>query len=216
MNRELTRMSKETIEADINTITIAYQGRPGSNSHAAARLFAERESFLTGSGTAFLPCVSSEGVCTALAYGQAGYGVMARRNSIAGTVGETAQALGEFDGVALLSSIVLPIHHCLFSCSPAVTLSSVMSVASHTQALAQTRKTVSKLLSCRKYTVRTVPDTALAAEQLRAGELFRDTAVICPKEAGLANGLFLLVENIEDEKGNETVFGLYSFSEPVF
>lgn len=52
-------------------------------------------------------------------------------------------------------------------------------------------------------------DTAVAAKMLPKGQYGEDYAVICRKNAGELFGLHLLAENIEDDKTNKTLFGLF-------
>ena len=52
-------------------------------------------------------------------------------------------------------------------------------------------------------------DTAIAAKMLAKGQYGEDYAVICRKNAGELFGLHLLAENIEDDKSNKTLFGLF-------
>ena len=88
---------------------IAYQGIPGSNSEAASRLFARNQGF---TDVEYIPAVHSKGVTDALASGQADYGVMATRNLIAGTVGESRDALAEITYLPV-DAQWLQVHHSL-------------------------------------------------------------------------------------------------------
>ena len=149
-----------------------------------------------------VPLLTSKNVASALSQRDVDYGVMAIRNSIAGEVVETKEALS--DNIELLGKTEIPIHHCVFTKS---SHSKVDFVASHIQALKQTIHTRQKILPEAKE-VECI-DTALAAKMLFEGEYPENYAVICHKNAGERYGLHLLAENIEDDKINKTTFGLF-------
>ena len=85
--------------------------------------------------------------------------------------------------------------------------SSIQYVASHIQALQQTKGTRKKIL-------KNIPeieclDTALAAKKLSKGEYPENYAVICRENAGLFFNLTLVAKNIEDDPFNKTTFGFF-------
>lgn len=174
-------------------------GVPFSNSEAAAEEFVSRE----GMDADLIPLVTSQGVVAALLSRKIDYGVVAVRNIKAGIVAETEEALSGNGSVTVLKEIGIPIHHCLFKLRPN---STVKMVASHPQALAQTKDNLSKLLP--GVEKMEVEDTALAATMLRTGELPETAAVICTRAAGEHSGLYLMKENIEDDSENLTYFAL--------
>jgi hypothetical protein len=88
-------------------------------------------------------------------------------------------------------------------------------VASHIQALKQTKKWVGEHLSPEIVTIE-MEDTAISAKMLGEGLLKDDTAVICSLEAGLQNGLTLMAQNIEDDKRNRTEFRLLKMPDPQY
>ncbi len=178
---------------------IAYQGIPGSNSEAASVVFAQNQGFFAPE---FIPAVHSRGVIDMLRSGQADYGVMATRNLMAGTVGESDNALSELSH-RVIDAQWLSVHHCLFTKSAD---SRFDTVASHIQALGQCRnKLRNRYPACR---LQEVEDTALAARMLADGILPETTAVLCRRNAGEMFGLHLLEENMEDDSRNMTEFVL--------
>ena len=183
-------------------IKIGYQGDVGSNSEEAARQFAVRNNIADAE---YIPLISSAKVTAALADGNIQYGVCAVRNSTAGTVIETAEAVkGRMFTTA--DSLELPIHHCLFKKSGAQE-EKLDTVVSHIQALNQTRKTRMEKFPHLKESE--AADTALAAIDLAENVYPDNYAVICRKNAGIENGLELMAENIEDDPGNITEFSLF-------
>jgi prephenate dehydratase len=184
-------------------IRIGYQGVSGSNSEIAAMKMAESNAF---ADVTYVPLVSSKGVIDALEKGQVDYGVVATKNSIGGEVLESMVALKN-KHLELVSTIVMPIHHCLFKKSADIDDRSIKYVASHIQALRQTRSWVAKNLPDIIDSVE-IEDTAIGAVKLKEGELGADTAVICSMKAGKDNGLELVATNIEDDKRNRTEFRL--------
>ena len=80
-------------------------------------------------------------------------------------------------------------------------------VASHIQALNQTKGTRQKLIP--NATEIECTDTAYAAKMLAEEKYPNTYAIICRKNTGLFYNLFLLAENIEDNPENKTTFGLF-------
>lgn len=177
---------------------VGYMGIPFSNSENAAKKFIEKCK-IDGE---LVPLINSEGVVKALLEGSVDYGVVAVRNAVAGKVLETEEAL-KLGPVKTIDEIGIPIHHCVFIKREGAEISAV---ASHIQALAQTRKNLDEMFPGVKKI--TTEDTALSAEMLADGRFEDGTAVICGLEAGRNKGLFLLKENIEDDKENMTYFAL--------
>lgn len=181
-------------------IRIGYMGIPFSNSEEAAAGFARRNGW---TGFELVPLVDSAGVVDSLLSGTTDYGVVAVSNSSAGKVEETERALDGKTAIETVQTLDMSIHHCIF----AKNLDSVIgSVASHIQALLQTRGTLDRLYPGTSRLE--VEDTALAAKYLAEGTLSDDHAVICRKDAGERYGLTLIRENAEDCADNRTTFAL--------
>lgn len=188
------------IEEESILMRVGYQGIEGSYSQQAASILMPN--------VEYIPLVSSANVVKELLDGNIDYGVMAIENSIGGTVLETGKAL-ERAPLRLIRETVLPIHHCLFK-SPTESLGGIKYVASHIQALKQTKNNLKKY----NFKVIEIEDTAIGARGIASGEL-ANTAVICSKIAGELYGLELVEENIEDCSDNKTTFGLYEV-EPLY
>lgn len=178
---------------------IGFQGDIGSNAEEATSVFLNSISVKNITPVAL---VTSKNVVSALLNKEIDYGVMAIRNSIAGEVAETKNALTE--DIELINTTDIPIHHCVFVKNKDAEINFV---ASHIQALLQTVKTREKIL--KDANELECIDTALAAKMLYEGEYPENYAVICRKNAGQLYGLHLLAENIEDDKSNKTTFGLF-------
>lgn len=181
-------------------IRVAYMGIPGSNSEQAAT---ELAGAMGWDVFALVPKEDSRNTIDALDSGEADYGVVASRNVTAGPVEETENSLRGRDDIETLRALWLPIHHCVFVKRPGVP---VKHVASHIQALLQTRDHLSELYPDADRVE--VSDTAVAAEMLSDGRLTEDTAVVCRRNAGEMFDLVLVHENIEDKEGNMTEFML--------
>lgn len=178
---------------------IGFQGDLFSNSQEAAIKFSKT---LKLSKAEFIPLISSKNVVTALLKDEIQYGVMALRNKIAGIVEETQDALT--DKIELVDTLSLHIHHSLFKKNKDA---KIEFVSSHIQALNQTKNYRKRYFSFLKEVE--TEDTALAAQKLSTGFYPENYAVICRKNAGTYYHLFLIKENIEDDKENETIFGLF-------
>ncbi len=178
---------------------IAYQGIPGSNSEAVSLLFAQNQGF---NNPELVPAVHSQGVIELLKTGQADYGVMATRNLMAGTVGESENALSALSH-RVIDAQWLSIHHCLFAKSADTKFDTI---ASHIQALGQCRNNLrNRYPNC---ALKEMEDTAIAARMLADGSLPETTAVLCRRNAGEMFGLTLIRENMEDDPRNMTEFVL--------
>ena len=173
------------------TVTIAYMGIPGSNSEQ----WDEYE---------LLPRVDSRGVVDAMDLEGAEYGVVAVANINAGPVEETRVALEGRDDLEFVLSFWVPIHHCVFIKEGYD--GPVRHVASHIQALLQTKDNLERLFPGTDRVE--VEDTAVAAEYLSEGKLPEDTAVVCRRNAGQMFHLKMIHENIEDRADNMTEFHL--------
>lgn len=178
---------------------IGYQGDVGSNSEEAAHVMAARGGL---DGAEYLPLVSSARVVEALRDGSADLGVLAVRNSVGGIVAETAEALAGND-FEMVDTEELAIKHYLFK-RPDVPLDELSRVASHPQALKQTR--LVRYLRFPQLEEVPISDTAIGARWLSDGTLPRDTAVLCSRRAGFENGLELVAAGLADDVHNRTRF----------
>ncbi len=185
---------------------IGYQGMIGSNSEEAAKIMVNRLGF---NDVEFVPLVTSKNVIGELKRGEIDYGVVAIKNSLGGTVIETFEAIKN-EYLELVATEVLPIHHCLFKKDSSINNSELRKVASHIQALNQTKITRSNSFS--NLMEEEIEDTAIGAKRLSEGLLTSDTAVICRKNAGEYYHLELVAENIEDDKTNQTEFRMFRMS----
>lgn len=181
-------------------IKIGYMGLRFSNSEEAALEFAKSNDW---TDYELLPLVSSMNVVRSLENGESDFGVVASNNIGAGPVIETELALREKDNIELLQTKVVYIHHCVFVKRKDVR---IRTLASHVQALLQTKNTLEKLYPNTDRLE--VEDTALAAKMLSEGLLPDSCAVICKKDAGKFYNLILEHENVEDRKDNLTTFTL--------
>jgi len=121
--------------------------------------------------------------------------------------------LGPFPGVASLldkasvhihQEITLPISHCLLSL-PGVALEQIQIVYSHRLALVQCQK----FITLHGFNTSSEPDTAGSAARI-VREQNPAFAAIASRRAASMYGLDVLASNIQDEAGNQTVFGILS------
>ncbi|GHV05353.1 hypothetical protein FACS1894217_02090 [Clostridia bacterium] len=181
---------------------IGYQGIVGSHNENAAMRFLEKMSL---SSAELVPLINSENVISRLKHNDIDYGIVAVNNSIAGLVIESAEAMKccLLEAVAYIS---IPVHQCLFVKDEHVFSQDIKAVASHIQALSQTKNSLQVIFKDYKSIV--VENTAVAAKMLSNVDIGREVAVVCSMKAGEDYGLFLLRENIEDYQNNETIFVL--------
>lgn len=190
-------------------IKIGYQGVKGSNSEIAAQRLAEK-CLKNALSIEFVPLVSSAEVIESLYRKVIDYGVVATRNSTAGSVKETLDALRNRQP-ELVGVTILPIHHCLFTKDTSIKKDDIKAISSHIQALSQTKNYITQHFPTAE--IEEIEDTAIGAERLATGEIEQSTAIICSKIAGLQRGLNLIAENIEDHKDNRTEFRLFKVSD---
>ena len=180
---------------------LGYQGAVGSNSEIAAREIVAKRGM---DDVELVPLIGSRSVVEELSSGRIDLGVVAVRNSIAGQVSETLEAI-EGRSLTVLDTHTIDIHHFLYKL-PEVDEADLLYVASHPQALAQTRLTRREQFPSLEE--QPVADTAIAAAWLASGKLAHDVAVLCRREAGQMWGLDLIASNLEDHPGNQTTFVL--------
>lgn len=183
-------------------IKIGYQGIEGSNSEEAAKVLAKQ---LNISQYELIPLVTSKNVICELNNHKINYGVVAISNSIGGIVKETKDAIKNIQ-LNIIATTTLQIHHCIFI-KPNIQFQDIKYIASHPQALLQTKQNRLKYLNVIE---KEVEDTAIAAKYLYEDKLSDDTAVICRKNAGELYKLKLIYENIEDRNDNFTKFQMVS------
>lgn len=156
-----------------------------------------------------VPLVDSMSAVNALKNKKVDYIVVATKNSIAGTVMETYNAIKD-NYLHLVGTVVLPIHHCLFK-KKGVANDKIDTIASHVQALSQTKNYRNKYFpNCQE---REMSDTAISAKYLSEGLLGDNCAVICRDNAGLMYDLELIQMNIEDCENNRTEFRIFKLPE---
>jgi chorismate mutase / prephenate dehydratase len=173
------------------TIRVAYLGPEHTYSHEAAR-------GRFGASASFEPEPSIAAVFQALDNRRADYGVVPVENSTEGSVGLTLDLLIDTPMV-IIGEILLPIRHALVSRSGE--RAAIRRILSHQQSLGQ----------CREYLAANLPHCeleAVASNSLAARRAAQeaDTAAICSTAAGLAYGLQVIAENIQDVAQNTTRF----------
>ena len=187
-------------------LKIGYQGTPGSNAETATKAIVKRLNLLN---VELVPLTTSQNVCDHLVKGSIDFGVMARQNSISGMVSETLKAVPSKD-LHRVTFQVVPINHCLFKL-PNVPMSSLTTIASHEEALCQTKNIRARMFP--QLNELKTEDTALSAKQLAEHILPETTAVLCSKQACLQHNLDLVCEHVADKINNNTLFALTYYYE---
>lgn len=109
-------------------VKIGYQGEIGSNAEAATLEYTKCEN-INKEEYELIPLVSSKNVVDSLKTGEIDYGVVAIKNSTAGLVKETANALKD-EKYEVVKRIVLPVHRCIFI-KPNIDSEQIEYIASH-------------------------------------------------------------------------------------
>lgn len=179
----------------MTTMTIAYQGEPGANSHiACADVFPDY-------GT--LPCATFEDAFTAISNGAADLGMIPIENSLAGRVADIHALMPTAD-LHIVGEYFLPIRFQLMAV-PGATLEGLKSVYSHVHALGQCRRIIRRL----GLVPHIAGDTAGSAREV-AGWNDPTRASLAPRLAASIYGLEILAENVEDAAHNTTRFVILS------
>ncbi|RDB61257.1 prephenate dehydratase [Gordonibacter sp. 28C] len=177
----------------------AYLGPAGTYTDEAARAFAAR---LGIDEPQLLECASFDEVFDSVDRGKCEFGVVAKENSLEGSVTATLDNFAFKSPATILGEQVVDIHHCLVL-HPDAKLEDVTCVASHAQGLAQCRRFLAERLPGRATVT-----TSSTAESARL-------ALENPHVAGIANafaaelyGARVAERDIEDHFGNQTLFAL--------
>ena len=173
---------------------VAFLGPRGTYSEQAALRIAP--------DAGLIPAAPIAAVVTAVLEGRADEAVVPIENSLEGAVTETLDLLVHQLDLRIRGEVALPIAHCLIG-RPGAKKTSIRTVYSHPQALAQ----------CRGYLARELPaartqaslSTAEAVETVMRED---GVAAIAAHGAAALHGAEVLEEGIQDDSSNETRFVL--------
>ena len=171
---------------------VGFLGPPGTYSEEVAKN-------LFGDSTVLLPFASIDAVIRAVANGEIPQCVVPIENSLEGSVNATLDTLAHEVELYISREIIMPIRHNLLTREAG---RGVRLVLSHPQALAQCRKTLTRLYPAATY--RAVDSTAEAARQVAEGE--PGVAAIGSRAAATLYGLALVAADIQDTANNCTRF----------
>jgi len=172
-------------------VITGFQGEHGAYSEEAVRQY--NKDFVT------LPCTTFNEVFEGVNSGMYDYGIVPVENTLGGIVGPVNELLINTD-LQIVGAIDLPVHHCLLMV-PGTDHREIREVYSHSQALAQCRR----FLSRNNLTPMPYFDTAGSARML-AEKQPRGAACIAGRLAAELYNLEVLKENVEDLANNRTRF----------
>lgn len=178
--------------------TVAFQGEAGAYSEQAAFDFFGRDARP-------IPRPSFDDVFDNVAAGKCDYGIVPVENSLGGSIHRNYDLFMRHD-LHIAGEVIVRIRWYLYTL-PGVQLGEIKRVISHWQALAQTERSLDKLLPNAER--EQVYDTAGSVKML-AEEQRRDTAAIAGIRARDLYGLPILLEGIEDDHTNFTRFVVLS------
>lgn len=174
--------------------TVAFQGEPGAYSEQAAFDF-------FGEDVQPIPRPSFDDVFNDVTAGKCDYGIVPVENSLGGSIHRNYDLFMRHE-LHIVGEVIVRIRWYLYT-MPGVQLGDIKRVISHWQALAQTERSLDKLLPDAER--EQVYDTAGSVKML-AEEQRRDTAAIAGIRARDLYGLPILLEGIEDDSTNYTRF----------
>lgn len=191
LNRVVVYIAGVTHQSAVEKTKVAYLGPEFSYSYSAARKFFGAEQ---------LQSVQTIGaVFEEIERGHADFGIVPIENSTDGRIVDTLTMFVRKD-VHICGEVYLPIHHNLLArCSR----SDIKEVYSKPQALSQCRAWLAEHLPGVKWME--VASTALAA-QIAANT--PNAAAVASKDAGVALGLDIIAQDIEDNPDNVTRFAV--------
>ena len=175
----------------MSTMSIAFQGEPGANSHEACQTYFP--DYMP------VPCLTFEEAFEAIKTGACALGMIPVENSIAGRVADVHHLLPR-SGLRIIGERFKPIHFNLMV-NRGVTLETVKTAVSMPIALYQCRESL-KALGLRH---EAAGDTAGAAKAL-AAHPDPTRAAVSPALAAQIYGLDILARDIEDTHNNTTRF----------
>ena len=161
---------------------IGFQGEIGAYSEEAVAGY-------FGSAVDPRPFPTFGAVTAAVEGGQVAAGVLPTENSLAGSVGEALDALGESQ-LVVVGELLLPVHHRLIA-RPGATLVGIRRVTSHRQALAQ----CDAYLASHEWQLIPAENTAGAARALSQTDDLT-LAVIASARAAERYGLIVLADDL--------------------
>jgi prephenate dehydratase len=176
-----------------STVTVAYPGREGAHSAAAADT-------LFGGGEELRALPSFQAVADAVAGSDVDFGVLPIESSLSGPVAETHDLLYA-SPLSIVEEVVLPIRHCLLA--PAdVALEEIRLVHSHPVALDQCRQLLARMPNAQAVAAPTTADAANAvAEKGDPTE-----AAIASERAAHLDGLHVVAADVGDHPEAYTRF----------
>jgi prephenate dehydratase len=176
-----------------STVTVAYPGREGAHSAAAADA-------LFGGAEELRALPSFQAVADAVSHSAIDFGVLPIESSLSGPVAETHDLLYA-SPLSIVAEVVLPIRHCLLA--PAgVGLEEIRLVHSHPVALDQCRRLLARLPNARAVAAPTTADAASAV----AGRGDPSEAAIASERAAHVNGLHVVAADVGDHPEAYTRF----------
>jgi prephenate dehydratase len=179
--------------------TVAFQGEPGAYSELAAFEY-------FGKAAQPIPRPSFDDVFDDVAAGKCDFGIVPVENSLGGSVHRNYDLFMRHDNLHIAGEVIVRIRWYLYTL-PGAQLADITRVISHWQALAQTERTLDKLLphAEREPVYDTAGSVKMLALEQRAG-----TAAIAGIRARDLYGLPILLEGIEDDHTNYTRFVVLS------
>lgn len=176
---------------------VAFQGEAGAFSEEAVlAFFADPETVAVPTWRAIFEAVRD---------GAVDAGVVAIENSLAGSIRETYDLLGEFD-LRIVGAVSVPVRLALLAL-PGQSIDEIERVYSHAQALAQ----ADEFLRARAWQVLTTYNTAGAARTIADSGERRAAAIASPRVAPLY-GLEVLAADVQSGDANRTRFAVLADS----
>ena len=182
-----------------NETSLAFLGPAGTYCDEAAHAFATR---LGAENPHYVPCSSFDEVFDSVDRGRCEFGVVAKENSLEGSVTATLDNFAFNSAATILGEQVVDVHHCLVL-NPEASLDDVTCVASHAQGLAQCRRFIMENLPGRETIA-----TSSTAESARLAAADPHIAGIANEFAAQLHGARVERRGIEDRFGNQTSFAL--------
>lgn len=198
--KAVTKLGKSVLNAFSNSaIKVAYNGNRGAFAEQAVMQYFDTN--LSDGAVKAVSYSSFRDMFSAVADGEADFGMVPIENSLAGSVYDNYDNLSRFPDVTIVGSVTLNIRHSLLAVKGA-RLDDIKNVYSHPQALSQCKKFLEKHKDWKQFET---SSTSTAAKRIAELDNSSNAAIASRVNTTLYK-LDVLVENIEDYPNNFTRF----------
>ncbi|NIH16562.1 MAG: hypothetical protein G8D24_00645 [Buchnera aphidicola (Periphyllus lyropictus)] len=181
-------------------IKISFLGPKGSYSYLAALKYAKKRKKIFYE----LPCKNFKKILKNIKKKKSKYAIFPIKNSVSGKINEIKKFFKK-KNFFIKEKIIIPIQHCIIS-KKKISLNNIKKIYSHTQPIKQCKSFLKKFPNWKiKYT-----NSSSEAVKKISLKKKNNVAAIGNKKCKKLYNLYLIKENISDQKNNKTTFYIVS------